>query len=80
MVNFCCEFQKGRVGIKISKIPTTVYPGSSDPFYIVTYYIKWFTTSWTYSKGNFFHLFNDFVPNSKRSVPEKLRLALNISY
>ena len=24
-------------------------PGSSDPFYIVTYYIKWVTTSWTYS-------------------------------
>ena len=27
----------------------TVCPGSSDPFYIVTYYIKWVTTSWTYS-------------------------------
>ena len=26
----------------------TVCPGSSDPFYIVTYYIKWVTTSWTY--------------------------------
>ena len=25
----------------------TVCPGSSDPFYIVTYYIKWVTTSWT---------------------------------
>ena len=23
-------------------------PGSSDPFYIVTYYIKWVTISWTY--------------------------------
>ena len=23
-------------------------PGSSDPFYVVTYYIKWVTTSWTY--------------------------------
>ena len=23
-------------------------PGSSDPYYIVTYYIKWVTTSWTY--------------------------------
>ena len=28
---------------------TTVCPGSSDQFYIVTYYIKWVTTSWTYS-------------------------------
>ena len=27
----------------------TVCPGCSDPFYIVTYYIKWVTTSWTYS-------------------------------
>ena len=27
----------------------TMCPRSSDPFYIVTYYIKWFTTSWTYS-------------------------------
>ena len=27
----------------------TVCPKSSDPFYIVSYYIKWVTTSWTYS-------------------------------
>ena len=27
----------------------TVCPGSSYPFYIVTYYIKWVTTSWTHS-------------------------------
>ena len=27
----------------------TVFPRSSDPFYIATYYIKWVTTSWTYS-------------------------------
>ena len=25
----------------------TVCPRSSDPFYVVTYYIKWATTSWT---------------------------------
>ena len=24
----------------------TVCPKNSDPFYIVTYYIKWVTTSW----------------------------------
>ena len=28
----------------------TVCPRSSDPFYIVTYYIKWATSSWTYGK------------------------------
>ena len=27
---------------------STEVPRSSDPFYIVTYYIKWVTTSWTY--------------------------------
>ena len=27
----------------------TVCQRSSDPFYVVTYYIKWVTTSWTYS-------------------------------
>ena len=26
---------------------TTVCPRSSDPFYTVTYYIEWVTTSWT---------------------------------
>ena len=27
----------------------TICPASSDPFYIVSYYIKWVTTSWTHS-------------------------------
>ena len=27
----------------------TLCPESSDPFYIVSYYINWVTTSWTYS-------------------------------
>ena len=27
----------------------TVCPRSSGPFYVVTYYIKWVTTSWTHS-------------------------------
>ena len=27
----------------------TMCPRSSDPIYVVTYYIKWVTTSWTYS-------------------------------
>ena len=32
---------------------TTVCPRRSDPFYVVTYYIKWVTTSWTYTtKGS----------------------------
>ena len=35
--------------IQISDMVLTVCPRSSDSFYIVNYYIKWFTTSWTYS-------------------------------
>ena len=31
------------------KIFATVFPKSSDPFYIVGYYIKWVTSSWTHS-------------------------------
>ena len=31
------------------RIKCTVCPRSSDPFCIVTYYIIWVTTSWTYS-------------------------------
>ena len=27
---------------------STVCPGSSDPFYLVSYYIKWVTTFWTH--------------------------------
>ena len=27
---------------------STVCPRSSDPFYVVSYYINWVTTSWTY--------------------------------
>jgi len=27
-----------------------VCPRRSDPFYVVTYFIKWLTTSWTYNK------------------------------
>ena len=39
---------------KVSQISTlihTVCPRSSDPFYIVSYYIIWVTTSWTYSSS-----------------------------
>ena len=31
---------------------TTVCPRSSDPLYLVSYYIKWVTTSWTYSMSD----------------------------
>jgi len=37
----------------ISRLLGTVCPSSSsDPFYVVTFYIKWVTTSWTYSSSH----------------------------
>ena len=33
----------------LNDLKTTRCPRSCDPFYIVSYYIKWVTTSWTYS-------------------------------
>ena len=33
----------------LNRISDTVCPRSSDPFYIVTYYVKRVTASWTYS-------------------------------
>ena len=44
-------------------------PRSSDPFYLVTYYIKWVTTSWTYciaEKSNMKKLPNIALKNKKR--------------
>ena len=43
-------------------------PRSSDPFYIVSYYIKWVTTSWTYSREDeiypFLKLFSSHTTSS----------------
>ena len=40
----------------------TVCPGSSTPFYIVIYYIKWVTTSWTYSRESIHLLYTKCSP------------------
>ena len=42
----------------------TVCPGSIDPFYIVSYYIKWVTTSWTYC----IFFCTSFFPHPKRRL------------
>ena len=39
----------GHKKLVIFKHSITVCPGGSNPFYIVPYYIKWVTTSWTHS-------------------------------
>ena len=38
-----------------------MYPESSDPFYVVTYYTKWVTTSWTHSIVNIVSSFLKYV-------------------
>ena len=52
-------------------------PGSSEPFHIVTYYMKWVTTSWTYSIRYIFlhswylqswHIFPQCAPRVSRAV------------
>jgi len=42
-------FKKITVSYLFLQCLDTVCPRSSDPFYVVTYCIKWVTTSWTYS-------------------------------
>ena len=47
----CVDGPGGTLSVAIQGSGTPLYtvcPGSSDPFYIVTYYKKWVTTSWTY--------------------------------
>ena len=51
-------------------------PRSSDPFYVVTYYLKWVTTSWTYSILTILEwtrLFEQTLPGIIRFVRRRLR-------
>ena len=43
-------WQEGHFG-ETRQTGCTICPRSSDPFYIVSYFIKWVTTSWTHSIG-----------------------------
>ena len=55
--NKCLTCEDDTLGKKSKSQPTTtVCPRSSDPFYIVSYYKKWVTTSWTHSSQNIFKL------------------------
>ena len=61
-----------RGGCRVGLIPPiqaiTVCPWSSDPFNVVTYFIKWVTTSWTYSiTFNTFHKVSCFIRLDKPS-------------
>ena len=54
----------------------TVCPRSSDPFYVVTYYINWVTTSWKYTVvSHFISNLNYTVCPGSSDPPEK-----NIKY
>jgi len=48
---------------------STVCPGSSDPFCIVSYYIKRGTTSWTYSTSK---------SSSNNTLHKTTKLILNV--
>ena len=53
--------RKGKMGEREGKKEEekgfhTVCPRSSDPFYIVTHYVNWVTTSWAYSMFNTYDL------------------------
>ena len=51
----------------------TVCPKSSDPLYMVSYYIKWATTFWTYSMVSAISLFS--TPNEyKRKFQSQVAL------
>ena len=45
-------------------ITHTVCPRSSDPLYLVSYYIKWVTTSWTYGRwvdGRYIYIYIQYT-------------------
>ena len=53
----------------------TVCQRSSDPFYLVTYYIKWVTTSWTHSI-----IYNMDIRNQKHSLRDGLNLSKGLLF
>ena len=52
----------------VLSLSDTVCPRSSDQFYIVTYYIRWDTTSWTYS------IFHNVIDSVYRSYLLVIRI------
>ena len=52
----------------------TVCPGSSEPIYIVTYYIKWVTTSWTDDR------FKESKASCHCSMDESIRETFYLKY
>ena len=71
---FACR-KRTAAGIIQNKISVwkkyTVCSKSSDPFYVVTYYIKWVTTSWTYSIDTFWVCYMDIQTESGSDLFQK---------
>ena len=57
-----------QLGITLYYKAFTVCPGSSDQIYIVTYYIKWVTTSWTYCNREFHKIPYAYIRDFSSSV------------
>ena len=45
----------------------TVCPRSGDPFYVVSYYIKWLNTSWTHNM----YFFSPYQENKNKNIAIK---------
>ena len=65
MYSFWCN-SSNKTAHKTYKTNDTVCPGSSDPFYIGSYYIKWATTSWTYSTSTYIYI-NTYISGQRSS-------------
>ena len=46
----------------------TMCPKSSNPFYIVSYYIKWVTTAWSHSNITFIAIYLSFIKYLKEAA------------
>ena len=62
-----------------------ICPRSSGPFYIVNYYIKWVTTSWTNSRISHWIITTNFIrsaiiPSSNRSVADWFSNTFSVVY
>ena len=60
-LNICISFCSVCYSSIVIDIITAYVLKSSDPFYIVTYHLKWVTTYWTYSSTLIMHLFIDHI-------------------
>ena len=62
-VHECLEGIELPISLQLGATLTTICPRSSRPFYIISYYIKWVTTSWKHGKKP------SFLGNHGQDIP-----------